>query len=63
MEKIELLKSLGFTEYEARTYLALSDLGPSSAKEISNYSKLPKNKTYEMLNKMEKKSIIASFVE
>ena len=55
MDNISLLTNLGFTEYEARTYVALSDLGPSTAKEISNYSKLPKNKTYEMLLKLEKK--------
>jgi sugar-specific transcriptional regulator TrmB len=60
MDNISLLKNLGFTEYEARTYVALSDLGPCTAKEISDYSKLPKNKTYEMLNRLEKKKKIMS---
>ncbi len=60
MHNINLLKKLGFTEYEARTYVALSELGPSTAKEISEYSKLPKNKTYEMLNKLENKEKIVS---
>ena len=60
MDNIQLLKNLGFSEYEARTYVALSELGPSTAKEISEYSKLPKNKTYEMLNRLEKKKKILS---
>ncbi|MBT3720290.1 TrmB family transcriptional regulator [archaeon] len=60
MDSLNLLKNLGFTEYEARVYLALSELGPSGAKEISNYSKLPRNKTYEMLNKLEKNKKIVS---
>lgn len=60
MDNLELLKKLGFTEYESRVYLTLSELGPSSAKEISDYSKLPRNKTYEMLNRLEKKKKIIS---
>jgi sugar-specific transcriptional regulator TrmB len=60
MENFKLLKSLGFTEYEARVYLALCDLGPCTAKEISDYSNLPRNKTYEMLRKLESKNRIQS---
>jgi sugar-specific transcriptional regulator TrmB len=58
MNNIDLLKNLGFTEYEARIYVVLSELGPSNAKELSNYSKIPKNKTYETLNNLEKKKKI-----
>ena len=60
MNNIDILKNLGFTEYEARTYVALTELGPSTAKEISEYSKLPKNKTYEMLNRLEKNKKVIS---
>jgi sugar-specific transcriptional regulator TrmB len=60
MENLMLLKSLGFTEYEARTYLALCELGPSTAREIASYSNLPRNKTYEMLKKLESKNKIQS---
>jgi len=60
MDNLDLLKKLGFTEYESRVYLALSELGASTAREISDYSKLPRNKTYEMLNKLEKKKKIIS---
>jgi len=58
MEKINLLKNLGFTEYEARVYIALSELGPSKAREIAEYSKVPRNKTYEILKDLEKKNKI-----
>lgn len=60
MDNLNLLKNLGFTQYESRVYLALSQLGPSTAREISDYSKLPRNKTYEMLNKLEKNKKIIS---
>ena len=60
MDNIVILKNLGFSEYEARTYVALTELGPSTAKEISNYSKLPRNKTYDMLRKLELKNRIIS---
>ena len=58
MENLKLLRSLGFNEYEARTFLSLSELGASSAKEISEFSKVPRNKTYEVLQKLESKARI-----
>jgi len=60
MDNIILLKSLGFTEYEARVYVALSDLGAATARELSQYSKLPRNKTYDTLKKLEQKGRLQS---
>jgi sugar-specific transcriptional regulator TrmB len=56
---IALLKGLGFTEYESRTYFALAKLGPSTAREVAIESKLPRNKTYEMLNHLVQKGHVS----
>jgi sugar-specific transcriptional regulator TrmB len=60
MEAIELLKKLGMTDYEARSYFSLAKLGPSSVKEIVLDSKLPRNKAYEALQRLEQKNKIIS---
>ncbi len=43
------LKSLGFTDYEARVYLALLAKSPATAYEISNSSGVPRPNTYSAL--------------
>lgn len=58
MEHIKTLKKLGFTEYEARAYLALSRLGPSTVKDVVEDSKIPRNKAYEALTRLEEKNRI-----
>ena len=60
MENIDLLRRLGFTEYEAKAYLALSQLGEASAKQIAEKSGLPKNKVYEILENLEGEEKIVS---
>ena len=60
MDNIKLLQKLGMTEYEARAYLALAKLGPSTVREIVLDSKLPRNKTYEALQKLEDKNKVVS---
>ncbi len=60
MNNIELLKKLGMSEYEARAYLALAKLGPSTVKEIVTVSKLPRNKAYEALQKLDEKNKVMS---
>lgn len=62
MEELKLLKRMGFTEYEARAYLALARLGPSTVREIVVESKLPRNKTYEALQKLEQKNRVISLL-
>jgi len=53
MDKIKLLRKLGMSEYEARAYLALARIGPSTVREIVLDSKLPRNKVYEVLQRLE----------
>lgn len=60
MDEVQLLKKLGLTEYESRAYTALAKLGPANIKEIVRESKLPRNKTYEALEKLEQKNRVIS---
>ena len=60
MDQIRLLQKLGLTEYESRAYFSLSKLGPSTVKEIVLDSNLPRNKTYEALQKLEQKNKVMS---
>lgn len=48
------------TEYESRAYLSLAKLGPSTVKEIVLDSKLPRNKAYEALQRLEEKNKVLS---
>jgi len=60
MDKIKLLRRLGLTEYEARAYISLAKLGPSTVREIVLNSNLPRNKTYEALRRLEEKNKVMS---
>ena len=44
------MKGLGFTDYEARVYLALLAKSPATAYEVSNGSGVPRPNTYSALN-------------
>jgi len=58
MNEIETLKKLGFTEYETKIYIKLLELGPSKATEITKISGVPKNKVYELLDKLSREGIV-----
>lgn len=60
MEQLKLLQKLGLTEYEARAYLSLARLGPSTVREIVQESKLPRNKAYESLQRLEQQNKVIS---
>ena len=60
MDSIKLLRRIGMTEYEARAYLSLARLGPSTVREVVLESKLPRNKAYEALQRLEEKNKVAS---
>lgn len=60
MDKIKVLQKLGLTEYESRAYLSLANLGPSTVKEIVLDSKLPRNKAYEALQRLENRGKVIS---
>lgn len=48
-EVLSDLKSLGFSDYEARVYVALATRSPATAYEISNLSGVPRPNTYSIL--------------
>ena len=54
----DALKGLGLTDYEISVYIALLHIGPSPASEISEESKVPLSKIYEVLRKLEEKGFI-----
>jgi len=60
MDHIRVLQKLGLSEYEARAYFSLSKLGPSTVKEIVLDSSLPRNKAYEVLQRLEQKNKVIS---
>lgn len=50
MEMLEVLKNLGFTEYEAKTYLALLTHSPLTGYAVAKNSGVPRSKIYEVLD-------------
>jgi len=56
---IDTLSKLGFTEYEAKVYIAIIQLNLSSAKEIIDLSEIPRGKIYATLNQLVEKGYIA----
>ena len=57
-EIIEVLKSLGLSEYESKTYYSLVLLGPSRAGELSKQSLVPQSKIYETLEGLIDKQLV-----
>ncbi len=62
MEKkaIVYLTHLGLSEYEARAYTALLSENPLTAYEIAKKSGIPSSKIYEVIRKLENRSMVQS---
>jgi len=54
------LRDLGLSEYEARVYRALLTAGPTTAKELSNRSDVPKGRIYDVLDALESSEMVRS---
>ncbi|AZH26541.1 TrmB family transcriptional regulator [Haloplanus aerogenes] len=54
------LRDLGLSEYESRTYQALLDQGPATAKELSSSSEVPMGRIYDVLNGLESNGLVRS---
>jgi sugar-specific transcriptional regulator TrmB len=54
------LRDLGLSEYESRTYRALLDRGPATAKELSSSSEVPMGRIYDVLNGLEGNGLVRS---
>jgi len=46
---VQTLKTLGFTEYEAKAYVALAGLGMATAREVHEVSGVPQGRIYAVL--------------
>lgn len=55
---IELMKQLGFTNYEAKTYLYLLKNNPATRYELSKYSAVPRSAIYSVINKLENDGLV-----
>lgn len=55
---IEKLKIFGLNSYEAKIWIALLSRGVSSAGELSDISNVPRSRSYDVLESLEKKGII-----
>jgi len=54
----ELLQELGFKEYEARCFVALSRRPQGTAKEISDISDVPRTRVYDAIKMLEAKGLV-----
>lgn len=52
------LQKLGFTENEAKIYIGLLSLGEATAREIHEFTHVPRPKIYATLERMSKKKYI-----
>lgn len=57
-EAIAIIQQLGFTAYEAKTYLGLLSCQPATAYEVAKKSTVPSSKIYETLNRLMSKGIV-----
>lgn len=55
---ISKLKKLGFTENEAKIYVGLLSLNEATAREIHEFTHVPRPKIYSVLERMEKKGYV-----
>jgi sugar-specific transcriptional regulator TrmB len=57
-EIINSLKSIGFTEYEAKVYISLLKQYPQNGNSLAQSSGVPGSKVYEILRKMQEKGYV-----
>ena len=57
-ETVDLLQELGLKEYEARCFLALTQITEGTAKEISDLSEVPRTRVYDATRVLEAKGLV-----
>ncbi|WP_312912807.1 TrmB family transcriptional regulator [Natronosalvus caseinilyticus] len=57
-EAINLLQELGLKEYEARCFLALTQLSTGTAKEINEISEVPRTRVYDAIGVLESEGLV-----
>ena len=62
-DRIARLRDFGLSEYAARAYLALLDLGTTEARDVSALSKVPASKIYHILDQLHEKGLVVILPE
>ncbi len=57
-ERIQKLTSFGLTQYQARAYLALLDLGTAPGSQIPAHSRVPRTRVYETMQQLHEKGLV-----
>ena len=58
-ETMSLLRRLGLNQYESKVYFSLLKSGSTSASEIGTLADIPRPRTYDVLDKLEKRGFIS----
>jgi len=58
-ESLGLLRRVGLNQYESKVYFSLLHAGPTSASDVSSLADIPRPRTYDVLDKLEKKGFIS----
>jgi len=57
-DRLRKLVDFGLTEYQARGYLTLLDLGTATASEVSSLSKVPRTRIYATMQQLHEKGLV-----
>ena len=63
MDMLQKLAQIGFTEYEAKVYLALLALNPATGYQLSKESGVPRSMVYEALKRLHARGAALETVE
>lgn len=63
MDLLEQLARIGFTEYEAKVYLALLTENPATGYQLSKRSGVPRSMVYETLSRLHARGLVLETVE
>ncbi len=57
-ERVKRMMDLGLTEYQARTYLALLELGSAHASQVPSLSRVPRTRVYATMKQLHEKGLV-----
>lgn len=57
-DRIQKLKDHGLTEYQARVYLSLLDLGTATASQVTPHSRVPRTRIYATMSQLHEKGLV-----
>ncbi len=57
-ERLQKIMDLGLTEYQARVYLSLLELGPSTASQVPPLSRVPRTRVYATMKQLHEKGLV-----